>query len=467
MSRVDLQSTCLAVKILGYNESIQDFLASAPEPPSPKAIQSSIEDLQTLGALTSTEKINPLGRLIGILPLRPPLGKIVILGILFRCLDSMIILAALDNIILQVRPLEMEDESDAAMRGFARTSKSDHVAMLNAFRALRHLEEVNGREVMTSFAYQKFLSVASYDIVKRNITLIQQALRRNISVLNQETQGVAELGQKFGGEILNENSDQDELIRALLVQGLYPHIGAWNNYETKYQIVANEKVFVDVHPSSINHPSQRPNLKVEGIASLSKGNAQLLSFDKLTLLSNKNLVMQRTTAVTPFMVSLFGGTLNRSAYDAEQVEVDKWLRFNVRSIDKLRGAEGVAGQTLIHFNKALRQLENYFFHKLANGEYVVDDELSRDFAKALKGMLITEQDINRVVEEDELDLAMDLRKFWNRSKSPLDEIPPKESKESVPKISLLEEIEHDEEDSYGSFLELVESALEGPITTKL
>ncbi|KAM0195038.1 hypothetical protein ACHAPC_000856 [Botrytis cinerea] len=467
MSRVDLQSTCLAVKILGYNESIQDFLASAPEPPSPKAIQSSIEDLQTLGALTSTEKINPLGRLIGILPLRPPLGKIVILGILFRCLDSMIILAALDNIIFQVRPLEMEDESDAAMRGFARTSKSDHVAMLNAFRALRHLEEVNGREVMTSFAYQKFLSMASYDIVKRNITLIQQALRRNISVLNQETQGVAELGAKFGGEILNENSDQDELIRALLVQGLYPHIGAWNNYETKYQIVANEKAFADVHPSSINHPSQRPNLKVEGIASLSKGNAQLLSFDKLALLSNKNLVMQRTTAVTPFMVSLFGGTLNRSADDAEQVEVDKWLRFNVRSIDKLRGAEGVAGQTLIHFNKALRQLENYFFHKLANGEYVVDDELSRDFAKALKGMLITEQDINRVVEEDELDLAMDLRKFWNRSKSPLDEIPPKESKESVPKISLLEEIEHDEEDSYGSFLELVESALEGPITTKL
>ncbi|KAK6599866.1 helicase associated domain-containing protein [Botrytis cinerea] len=393
MSRVDLQSTCLAVKILGYNESIQDFLASAPEPPSPKAIQSSIEDLQTLGALTSTEKINPLGRLIGILPLRPPLGKIVILGILFRCLDSMIILAALDNIILQVRPLEMEDESDAAMRGFARTSKSDHVAVLNAFRALRHLEEVDGREVMTSFAYQKFLSVASYDIVKRNITLIQQALRRNISVLNQETQGVAELGQKFGGEILNENSDQDELIRALLVQGLYPHIGAWNNYETKYQIVANEKVFVDV-------------------------------------------------------------------------EVDKWLRFNVRSIDKLRGAEGVAGQTLIHFNKALRQLENYFFHKLANGEYVVDDKLSRDFAKALKGMLITEQDINRVVEEDELDLAMDLRKFWNRSKSPLDEIPPKETKESVPKFSLLEELEHDE-DSYGSFLELVESALEGPVTTKL
>ncbi|KAF7920816.1 uncharacterized protein EAE98_008845 [Botrytis deweyae] len=461
MSRVDLQSTCLAVKILGYNEPIQDFLASAPEPPSPKAIQSSIEGLQTLGALTSTEKITPLGRIIGMLPLRPTLGKMVILGIIFRCLDSMIILAAFDNIILHVRPLDMEEESDAAMRGFARTSKSDHVAMLNAFRALRDLEEADGREVMTSFAYQKFLSVANYDTVKRNIGLIQQALRRNGLVLNQETQGVAGLGEKYGGEILNENSDQDELIRALLVQGLHPHVGTWNNHETKYQIVANEKVLIDIHPSSINHPRKRSSLKVEGITSSSKGNAQLLSFDKLTLLSNKKLVMQRTTAVTPFMVSLFGGTLNRSADNADQVEVDKWLLFDVRSTDKLRCVEGVAGQTLMRFNKALRQLENTSFNDLANGKYVVDNDLSNDFAKALKGMLITEQDIDRLAEENELDLAINLRKFWNRSESPLEKIPPKEPKEIVPKFSLLEETQYDE-DSHGSFLGLVESALEGP-----
>ncbi|KAF7898613.1 hypothetical protein EAF00_005059 [Botryotinia globosa] len=466
MSRVDLQSTCLAVKILGYNEPIQDFLASAPEPPSPKAIQSSIEGLQTLGALTSTEKITPLGRIVGMLPLRPTLGKMVILGIIFRCLDSMIILAAFDNIILHVRPMDMEEESDAAMRGFARSSKSDHVAMLNAFRALRQLEEVDGREVMTSFAYQKFLSVASYDTVKRNIGLIQQALRRNGLVLNQETQGVAGLGEKYGGEILNENSDQDELIRALLVQGLYPHIGTWNNYETKYQIVANEKVLIGVHPSSINHPLKRPNLKVEGIASPSKGNAQLLSFDKLTLLSNKKLVMQRTTAVTPFMVSLFSGTLNRSADNADQVEVDNWLPFDVQSTDKLRGSEGAAGQTLVRFNKALRQLENISFNDLANGEYHVDNKLSHDFAKALKGMLITEQDVDRLVEENELDLAMNLRKFWNRTESPLDNTTPKEPKEIVSRFSLLEETQQDE-DSYGSFLEVVESALEGPITTEL
>ncbi|KAF7889538.1 uncharacterized protein EAF02_001953 [Botrytis sinoallii] len=450
MSRVDLQSTCLAVKILGYNEPIQDFLASAPEPPSPKAIQSSIEVLQTLGALTFTEKITPLGRIIGMLPLRPTLGKMVILGIIFRCLDSMIILAAFDNIILHVRPLDMEEESDAAMRGFARTSKSDHVAMLNAFRALRDLEEADGREVMTSFAYQKFLSVANYDTVKRNIGLIQQALRRNGLVPTKRRKAWPDLVK-----------NQDELIRALLVQGLHPHVGTWNNHETKYQIVANEKVLIDIHPSSINHPRKRPSLKVEGITSSSKGNAQLLSFDKLTLLSNKNLVMQRTTAVTPFMVSLFGGTLNRSADNADQVEVDKWLLFDVRSTDKLRCAEGVAGQTLMRFNKALRQLENISFDDLANGEYVVDNDLSNNFAKALKGMLITEQDIDRLAEENELDLAINLRKFWNRSESPLEKMPPKEPKEIVPKFSLLEETQYDE-DSHGSFFGLVESALEGP-----
>lgn len=246
---------------------------------------------------------------------------------------------------------------------------------------------------------------------------------------------------------------------ALLVQGLYPHIGTWNNRQARYQIVANEKVFVDIHPSSINHPSQRSRSEVEDITSKSKGNARLLSFDKLTLLSDKNLVMQRTASVTPFMVSLFGGTLSQSPDNADEVQVDAWLPFDVRSTDTIRNVDGAAGQILIRFNTALRQLEMAAFRDLANREYVVDNELSGGFANILKQLLITEQDIDKIAEEDELDFTMSIRKPWNRFKSRINEVSRARPKDIVRRPFLIEET-HSDQDSYAPFMELIESVLE-------
>ncbi|KAF7870564.1 hypothetical protein EAF04_004308 [Stromatinia cepivora] len=457
MRRVDLQSTCLAIKVLGYQEPIQDFLDGAPEPPSPQAIQSSVESLKTLGALTDTETITPLGRLLGMLPLRPALGKMIILGIIFRCLDSMIILGALDGILLQVRPLGMEEESDSAMRGFAKASKSDHIAMLNAFRALRNLEEVDGPEVMRSFAHQKFLSVSNYEKVKQAMGLIQQALQRNGLIQSSQTAVADGSGVKYGGALLNENSDQDGLIRALLVQGLYPHIGTWDNHKSRYQIVTNEKLHVSIHPSSINNPKQRPSLNIEGIKSSSKGNARLLSFSTLALISENNLVMHRTTAVTPFMASLFSGTLNQSDVNVDRLEVDKWLPFDVRSTEEQRGAEGAAARTIVQFNKALRQLEEAAFRDLAKGVYVVDNEMSHVLGNALRKLLLTEQDVERAAEEYEFDLGMSLHKFWT---------PPEALSKEIPLEQPLDEETPYDEDSHESFIELVKSALEAPITTR-
>ncbi|KAB8294830.1 hypothetical protein EYC80_006791 [Monilinia laxa] len=431
MFRDDLQRTCLDIKVLGYKGSIQDFLAGAPEPPSPQAV-------------------TPLGRLLGRLPLKPSLGKMIILGIIFRCLDPMIILGALDDEILQIRPPSMKDESDAAIRGFGKGSRSDHIAMVNAFRALRHLEEVDGPEVMLSFANQKFLHVPKFHRVKKLVRSIQYGLR--LSDLVSDAQQDDIVGAEYGGALLNENSQQDELIRALIVHGSYPHMGAWDHYQSKYQIVATEKLLVSIHPSSINHPMQEPSLEVEGITSPSKGKPKLLSFNTLALITDEQLVMQRTTAVTPFMVSLFGGTLERSDGNLDQVQVDQWLPFDVRSTDEVRGAQGTAAQTLLQFNGVLRQFESTVFRDLAKGEYNVDSEMSHILADAVKELLIKEQDIERATNEHELNLATSLQKFWNSSKK------------TSEKITLESPLE--EEDPYESFMDLVESALEVPTTTE-
>lgn len=460
MFRDDLQRTCLDIKNLGYKGSIQDFLAGAPEPPSPQAIISSIESLKNVGALTDTEKVTPLGQLLGRLPLKPSLGKMIILGIIFRCLDPMIILGALDDEILQVRPPILKDESDAAIRGFGKASKSDHIAMLNAFRALRDLEEFDGPEIMRSFARQKFLSVPKFERVKKLVRSIQHGLELSDLVSDAQQDDIVDAdGAEYGGNLLNENSKQDELIRALIVYGSYPHMGAWDRHKSKYQIVANEKVLVSIHPSSINHPMQEPAIEVEGITSPSKNKPKLLSFNTLTLITDEQLVMQRTTAVTPFMASLFGGALDRSDADIDQVLVDRWLPFDVRSRDEVKGVQGTAAQTLLRFNGVLRQLERTVFRDLAKGEYKVDNKISHVLANAVKELLIEEQDIERATSEYELNLATHLQKFWNLSKTP--------SEETALESPLGEEDGGgEEEDSYESFMDLVNGALDASTTTE-
>lgn len=49
--------------------------------------------LQDIGALTEDERLTTLGRHLAALPLPPHLGKLILYGLLFRCLDPIIIVA--------------------------------------------------------------------------------------------------------------------------------------------------------------------------------------------------------------------------------------------------------------------------------------------------------------------------------------------------------------------------------------
>ncbi|QSZ36466.1 hypothetical protein DSL72_006345 [Monilinia vaccinii-corymbosi] len=384
IDRVDLQEACLNIKALGHKVSIQDFFAGFPNPPSPQAVHSSIGSLKTLGALTDTENLTPLGRLLGRVPLEPALGKMVLLGTIYRCLDPMIILGALENEILQQKTPDREHLSILAMRWLAGNSKSDHIAMLNAFRALRTRENFNEHRILRLFADQKFLNLSSYYRVKNIILGIQNRLKLSGLVPN----GSAEYRMMA---LLNENSKQNDLVKALLVQGLYPHIGTLDHKstKTKYQIVANEKILVSMDHSSINHPMNKRRLGPESIES----SPRLLSFSTLALASDNELNIKHTTAVNPFVASLFSGTLNQSDVNIDRLQVDQWLPFDVRCLGKISDAEGAAAQTILRFNNMLRQWENKAFRDLVTGEYDADSEMSRIVTNSLKVLLAADRDL--------------------------------------------------------------------------
>lgn len=88
-----LQSLCLQIKSLKLG-SISEFLSRALQSPEILAVQKAIEYLKTIGALDENENLTILGHNLTMLPMEPKLGKMLIFGVIFNCLDPILTIVA-------------------------------------------------------------------------------------------------------------------------------------------------------------------------------------------------------------------------------------------------------------------------------------------------------------------------------------------------------------------------------------
>ncbi|XP_032882942.1 ATP-dependent RNA helicase TDRD9 [Amblyraja radiata] len=150
MQRCPLGSTVLKVKLLDMGEP-RALLASALSPPNLKDIERTILLLKEVGALTVEIKgiENPydgdltfLGRVLAYLPVDLLLGKLVVLGHVFGCLEECLIIAAalsLKNFF--AIPYKQHLEGYRNKMEYSDGTLSDSIALVNAFKAWRTCRE--------------------------------------------------------------------------------------------------------------------------------------------------------------------------------------------------------------------------------------------------------------------------------------------------------------------------------------
>uniref|UniRef100_A0A3B5MFX6 RNA helicase n=1 Tax=Xiphophorus couchianus TaxID=32473 RepID=A0A3B5MFX6_9TELE len=94
--------------------------------------------LQDLGALTPDEKLTPLGYHLACLPVDVRIGKLMLFGAIFRCLDPALTIAASlafkSPFVSRPRIFFREEASEKKL-GFA-VANSDHLALLQAYKVL-------------------------------------------------------------------------------------------------------------------------------------------------------------------------------------------------------------------------------------------------------------------------------------------------------------------------------------------
>lgn len=256
MQRSSLEEIVLQTKVHCPDHSckVKDFLSQALDPPSPFAVQSAILELQEIGAMDHQEELTSLGRHMAYLPVEPRIGKMIIYGVIFRCLDPLLTIAAgLSYKDPFVTPLNCRQQADQSRKDFAHGSKSGHVALLNAFsRWTEAMSQSRGKE----FADQRFLHWGTLNMIRG---------MRSQFIRLLESSGLV---CKFdSGHTINSFGGNLELVKAVVCAALFPNaVKVGLGIESKgrcgkkrirvaFRTKTDGRVFL--HPSSVNHEERK------------------------------------------------------------------------------------------------------------------------------------------------------------------------------------------------------------------
>ncbi|CAA0822531.1 RNA helicase family protein [Striga hermonthica] len=238
MLRTPLQELCLHIKSLQLGV-ISTFLSKALQPPDPLAVENAVELLKTIGALDDKEELTPLGRHLSTLPLDPNIGKMLLMGSIFQCLNpALTIAAALAYRPPFVLPINRKDEAEEAKRAFAGDSCSDHIALLKAFEGWKDAKR-NRRE--RAFCWENFLSPTS-------MQMMADMRMQFLDLL----EGIGFVNKSFGPEAYNQYSDDLEMVCAILCAGLYPKVVQCKRRGKRTALFSKEVGKVGIHPGSVN-----------------------------------------------------------------------------------------------------------------------------------------------------------------------------------------------------------------------
>uniref|UniRef100_A0A8C4QJA6 Putative ATP-dependent RNA helicase DHX57 n=1 Tax=Eptatretus burgeri TaxID=7764 RepID=A0A8C4QJA6_EPTBU len=329
--RIPIEQLCLRIKILPafQNQTLVDVLNQLVEPPLPEALENAIQRLLDIGALDNEEQLTPLGYHLASLPIDVRLGKLMLLGCIFHCLDPVLTIAAsLASRSPFLSPWENQEEAAAKKRTFA-VASCDHLTMLKAYKGwIKALK--GGSQEAYRYSKENFLSqtvLQEISSLKRlfteflsDIGFVHEGLRaRDIEwMCRRGSDGVI---QATGPEV-NANSENPKLVSAMLCAALYPNvIKVTSADDKKVSSKTNKLVFmtktevVYIHPSSINYQ----------VTSLSS--PFMVYHEKVR---TSRLYVRECSIVSVYPLLLFGGGLLRVLLNKNQwvIELDDgWIRF--------------------------------------------------------------------------------------------------------------------------------------------
>ena len=332
MLRLSLQDLVLRVKICGLGD-IEQTLSEALDPPSSKNVRRAVDALQDVKALTPTQALTPLGRKLAGLPLDVFLGKTLILGTLFGCLDAVLTVAAiLSSKSPFAASMGSQALADQARLHFKR-GDSDLLTVYNAYCSWRRVCTSNTASE-SQFCRKNFLSTQTLsNIEDLKGQLMASLLDAGFIKLDHDERDQFNRTrhhhhrQRHFIDIpsrYNINNDVEPLFNSVNAASFYPKLlrregKAFRNVSTNQTIT--------LHPTSVNKQSSSnppPNTQ------LNLRPPKWLSYYHIMATGSKHYNAHETSAVDEMALVCLCGEAEFKMYAGVVVIDGSRIRFKVQ-----------------------------------------------------------------------------------------------------------------------------------------
>uniref|UniRef100_A0A8C5BZN0 RNA helicase n=1 Tax=Gadus morhua TaxID=8049 RepID=A0A8C5BZN0_GADMO len=348
IQRVPLEQLCLRIKILDLfaDRTLASVFSRLIEPPEPASVEAAEQRLQDLGALTPSEMLTPLGYHLACLPVDVRIGKLMLFGAIFRCLDPALTIAA--SLAFKspfVSPWDKREEANEKKLNFA-LANSDHLALLQAYKGWCNAAK-NGNQAGFRYCRENFLSgrgLQEIASLKRQFTellsdigFVREGLRARV-IERASSMGTDGVLEATGSEV------SPGLVRS--PQGKYKQTSKGavmlQPKADELRFVTKNDGCVNVHPSSVNYPVRyydSPYLVYHEKVKTSRvfiRDCSMVSVYPLVLFGGGQITVELHKG--EFLISLDDGWIRFVAASHQVAELVKELRSELDQLleDKIR-----------------------------------------------------------------------------------------------------------------------------------
>ncbi|GKZ00526.1 hypothetical protein MPSEU_001005000 [Mayamaea pseudoterrestris] len=368
LRRIPLEEVCLTILSTGSSFSTtgiscRDFLDMTPQPPMEQAIVTALDSLEEIGALSrqnTKENLTPLGQLLVKLPLHPRLGKMLIYGALFQCIDPITTIAACLSLS---KPLFLSDKAHEAKAAHAKFQhdNSDFITLHNVYCAFEEAQSIGDA---FRFCKSNYLSLSSLQEAQ-DAKVLYLDLLSTISLLDRQCAGLNTKRRSVDHTLLrrcrhNKHGENEMVVHSVICSGMYPYVARLPNKSTgtaNGSIQLEQKTnLLEIHGSSIN----------SRVLAKQQAPSQWVCYHEKFATAHR-VSVSTTCFVHPFSLLLFGSKLDVKHLEREVV-VDDWISL------RMPAKTGVLFQEL---RSSLRNVLKVIIHASSTGEPVAAEQLTQ------------------------------------------------------------------------------------------
>ena len=299
----------------GFANNCLAFLDQAPQPPSIDSVQAAMSILYNVGAVESHgDCVQPLQTLTSLgahpakLPVDVKLGKMLIYGALFRCIDPILTIAAsLSTTKSPFSAFANEAAAKAKQRVFF-DADSDFMTYCNVWHTYSEASE------QSTSAARKFCNENYLNFVA--LREIGDARRQFLDLLcNIGFVAKTDL-KKLKTCRYNQHAKLKEVVHAVICAGLYPNVAYLEQSSPKQYSLWQIKEHIYFHKNSVNATKKH----------FSNSERFVLFHEKFG--TQHRTSVSTTAFVHPFALILFGG-LVEVKHTERTVVVDSWMNIGM------------------------------------------------------------------------------------------------------------------------------------------